>query len=414
MTLAVLLLSLVSHLSIARWLEDHVRFIARHKRRTRRLAFALACLGPGTRFLAVYFGVFRGISAYLLMEVAVVACAGSPLGVMKTLFWAYGAAVEGVRRVLANRRIGRLAAAETAESKLAAKVLEAEVAEQQVVRFSRRLMIERAAGVALLGSSTSAVGWGIVRGRHAFQVEEVVVKIPGLSPRLDGYTIAQVSDVHVGLFVQERELEEGLSLVRGMKPDLVVATGDLIDHDPAFCAMFVRAFARLEARDGLYCIYGNHDYTTGRDAVATALRSAKINLLVNQGHALRVGDGGGFTLLGLDELWGRRWGHEGPNLARALATLGERERELPRILLSHQPKTFNDVAGKVALQLSGHTHGGQINPGFRPADLLFEYVAGRYQRAGSTLWVNRGFGVAGPPSRVGAPPEVTKIVLVSG
>ncbi|MBK6464601.1 MAG: hypothetical protein IPF92_26895 [Myxococcales bacterium] len=68
----------------------------------------------------------------------------------------------------------------------------------------------------------------------------------------------------------------------------------------------------------------------------------------------------------------------------------------------------------MALQLSGHTHGGQINPGFRPADLVMPYVAGRYVKGSSTLWVNRGFGVAGPPSRVGAPPEVTKIVLVSG
>jgi uncharacterized protein len=86
---------------------------------------------------------------------------------------------------------------------------------------------------------------------------------------------------------------------------------------------------------------------------------------------------------------------------------------LPRILLAHQPSYFREAAGRVALQLSGHTHGGQINPGFRPADLLMEFVHGRYEREGSTVWVNRGFGVAGPPSRVGAPPEITKIVIVS-
>ena len=87
--------------------------------------------------------------------------------------------------------------------------------------------------------------------------------------------------------------------------------------------------------------------------------------------------------------------------------------EVPRILLAHQPRYFKEAAGRVALQLSGHTHGGQINPGFRPADLVMDFVAGRYERDGSTLWVNRGFGVAGPPSRVGAPPEVTKIVIVA-
>jgi len=70
-------------------------------------------------------------------------------------------------------------------------------------------------------------------------------------------------------------------------------------------------------------------------------------------------------------------------------------------------------AGRVALQLSGHTHGGQFNPGFRPADFVMRYVAGRYDVGATTLWVNRGFGVVGPPARVGAPPEVTKIVLVA-
>jgi hypothetical protein len=87
--------------------------------------------------------------------------------------------------------------------------------------------------------------------------------------------------------------------------------------------------------------------------------------------------------------------------------------DAPRILLSHQPSTVELWPGRVALQLSGHTHGGQINPGFRPADLLFRYVAGPYEVSGTTLYVNRGFGTAGPPSRVGAPPEVTKVVLVS-
>jgi predicted MPP superfamily phosphohydrolase len=81
--------------------------------------------------------------------------------------------------------------------------------------------------------------------------------------------------------------------------------------------------------------------------------------------------------------------------------------------LSHQPRYVDIVAGRVALQLSGHTHGGQINPGFRPVDLISRYVSGRYERFGTTLWVNRGFGVAGPPVRLGASPEVTKIVLVA-
>jgi predicted MPP superfamily phosphohydrolase len=137
-----------------------------------------------------------------------------------------------------------------------------------------------------------------------------------------------------------------------------------------------------------------------------------VNVLSNQSVRLRAGDGGGFALLGVDDLHGRRGhtpGFRGPDLERASKGLPA---GLPRILLAHQPLFFDEAAGRIALQLSGHTHGGQINPGFRPADAFMKYVSGRYQRDGSTLYVNRGFGVAGPPSRLLAPPEVTRIVIV--
>ncbi|MBN9166846.1 MAG: tetratricopeptide repeat protein [Myxococcales bacterium] len=100
-----------------------------------------------------------------------------------------------------------------------------------------------------------------------------------------------------------------------------------------------------------------------------------------------------------------------PYLGRALAGLPP---DIPRVLLAHQPPFFNESQGRVALQLSGHTHGGQINPGFRPAAAVMDFVAGRYDRAGSILYVNRGFGVTGPPARVAAAPEITKLVLLAG
>jgi predicted MPP superfamily phosphohydrolase len=144
--------------------------------------------------------------------------------------------------------------------------------------------------------------------------------------------------------------------------------------------------------------------------VLAALQREKIEVLVNRGRVLRAGDGGGFALLGVDDMWATRSGGMGPNLDDALAMVPP---DLPRILLAHQPNFILESAGKVALQLSGHTHGGQINPGFRPASLFLRYLVGRYEVEGTTLYVNRGFGVAGPPSRIGAPPEVSKIVLVA-
>jgi hypothetical protein len=128
---------------------------------------------------------------------------------------------------------------------------------------------------------------------------------------------------------------------------------------------------------------------------------------------VRPDDGGGFALLGVDDFQGvvrPRGPFRGPDLGAALATVRP---DRPRILLAHQPWFFDQSAGRVDVQLSGHTHGGQINPGFTPAKAFMRYVVGRYEIAGSTMWVNRGFGTAGPPSRIGAPPEITKLVVVA-
>src|SRR4029077_14894957 len=105
--------------------------------------------------------------------------------------------------------------------------------------------------------------------------------------------------------------------------------------------------------------------------------------------------------LGVDDVASMRNSGPGPRLDRAQTMV---PKDLPQILLSHQPHTIDFWAGRVALQLSGHTHGGQFNPGFRPADLVMRYVAGRYDVGGATLWVNRGFGGVGPPPRGAAPP----------
>jgi hypothetical protein len=112
-------------------------------------------------------------------------------------------------------------------------------------------------------------------------------------------------------------------------------------------------------------------------------------------------------------VWTARNGFDGgPDLDRALSTIPG---DVPRILLCHNPSFFPEAAGKVSLQLSGHTHGGQISLGINPAELVLPhgYVRGGYERDGSMLYVNRGFGTAGPPARVGSPPEITRVILTS-
>ncbi len=377
------------HGTVLRWAIRVFPLVQRHERRAMLGAGALILVTPIARIFAKsdVSSFAAGLLALGMVEVMIVLVAAIPI-----LLVGAGATV------VTKPKAAPVAPAE--------KTSEAEAKPT----FGRRQAIEKVGGLVVLGASTTALGWGMARGRHAFQIEEVVVKVAGLPRALDGYTIAQVSDIHVGLFVGERELREGLSRVAEIKPDLIVATGDLVDIDPSFAPMMAHALAALKARDGVAAILGNHDYYTGARKVTAALRAAGINTLVNAGVHLRKNDGGGFALLGVDDLSADRSGGEGPVLEKAIAMVPP---DAPRILLAHQPRFFREAQGQVALQLSGHTHGGQINPGFRPADFFMEFVAGRYEAAGSTLWVNRGFGVAGPPSRVGAPPEVTKIVLVA-
>jgi predicted MPP superfamily phosphohydrolase len=274
----------------------------------------------------------------------------------------------------------------------------------------RRLVLERIGGAAAFVASSGALAWGALRGRYEWTVEEVPIRLPQLPRALDGFTIVQLSDLHVGTFVGERELAMGLGLVDNLRPDLVVITGDIVDVDAHFVPLAAARLGALKSRFGSVCIPGNHDYYTGVRAVLDGMRRAGVEVLSNRGKIIAAGDGG-FALIGVDDLSARHRGGTGPDIARARDMVPP---GLATILLAHQP-TFAPIAASfgVDLQLSGHTHGGQINPGFRPIDLFFRYVAGRYDVGAMQLYVNRGFGTAGPPARLGAPPEITKIVLVA-
>src|SRR6185437_13588988 len=279
------------------------------------------------------------------------------------------------------------------------------------------ILVQVATGSALAVGAGSSV-YGTLFGRHDYIVEELAVPLAGLSPKLDGYTLVQLSDIHLGLFVGAPEMRAAEALVKRARPDLLVITGDLIDHDAAYTGALGALVRRLSplARNGVVVVPGNHDYYTGVDRVVAACERAGALVLRNGGRV--IGErGAGFALLGVDDPAGTRHyepGGAGPDLPAALAALPVAA-EMPRVLLCHNPVYFFVAAGQVDLQLSGHTHGGQINLGVRPAKLVLghSYIAGRYERAGSRLYVNRGFGTAGPPSRIGAPPEVTRIVLTS-
>jgi predicted MPP superfamily phosphohydrolase len=357
-------------------------WLARRRRGFALALVALFFLQRATRWSEVHWHVGQPLETVLIGILMTLGIGAVPIALMLVVSWA-------VHRVARGR----------------AKP------EPDAAGLTRRQVIEGAGGVALLGATGTMMGWGIARGRLAFEIREVAVRIPGLPRVLDGYTLVQVSDIHTGLYVGDRELDEGLSLARAAKPDLLVVTGDLVDIESKYAPLIARKLADVAAGDGVWACLGNHDYYAGASAVAEHMRAAGVNMLVNDGRVLRDRDGGGFALLGVDDQWSQRYGGSGARLD--LATSRVRP-EAPRILLSHQPPTVDQWAGQVALQLSGHTHGGQINPlGVRPGDLFYKYMAGLYQVRGTALYVNRGFGTVGPPARAWAPPEITRIVLVA-
>lgn len=278
--------------------------------------------------------------------------------------------------------------------------------------LSRRRFVEAAGGFGALAASAGVMGWGLRVSRFDWRVDEVEVRLAKLPRALDGFTVVQISDLHVGPLWRERELRQGLGLVAGLRPDLVVVTGDIIDYDASYVPLAARLLGALPAREGVAFVPGNHDHYSGLRPVVDGLRSAGLDALVNRGKVIAPNDGGGFALFGVDDMTGWRRGL-GPDLERARSGLPP---DLATVLLAHQPDFFyrSRLAGGVDLQLSGHTHGGQINPGFVPARLVFEFVAGRYDRPPGVLYVNRGFGTVGPPLRAGAPPEITKLVLLAG
>ncbi len=280
----------------------------------------------------------------------------------------------------------------------------------------RRLFMARAmaSGAALAAGSGSLYGVRSATGPP--QVTEVPLALSRLPPALSGLTIAQVSDLHVGPTVGEAEVRRVVELVNGLKPDLVAITGDLVDGRVDELRQAVAPLGQLRSRWGTFFVTGNHEYYSGVEPWLAELRRLGITVLRNQRVA--VGDrgpgGASIDLAGIDD-WRSRGlapGH-GPDLDRALAG---RDPERSLVLLAHQPHGVPEATrAGVELQLSGHTHGGQIFPFSLLVGLAYRYVKGLYlhQEGGASahVYVNRGTGYWGPPMRLLNPPEITKVVL---
>ena len=266
----------------------------------------------------------------------------------------------------------------------------------------RALAVAGLAGLATLVGLASALRMPGVR-----RLELRLARWPAA---LDGFRIVQISDIHVGPLLGRRFAAELTARVNALAPDLVAVTGDLVDGSVARLREEVAPFAGLRARHGVWFVTGNHDWYSGAEAWLAAVRELGFRTLRNERVAIGTG-AGGFDLAGVDDHRGD-WVHGSPSdLGRALAG---RDPARPLVLLAHDPTTFAAASRMgVDLQLSGHTHGGQIWPFRYLVRLAVPWVEGLHERHGSRLYVSRGTGFWGPPLRLLAPAEITEITFRS-
>jgi hypothetical protein len=277
-------------------------------------------------------------------------------------------------------------------------------------RATRRELLRGLSSVGVLGSSSALAGAGALQARSLPEVTRLKVPIQGLAPDLAGLRIVQLSDLHLGPILGRAWLDEIVTAVNNLRPDLVAITGDLVDGHVEDLREDVAALRRLRAPHGVYFVTGNHEYYWDALAWVNELGRLGLDVLVNEHRVLARG-AGRLVLAGVTDLSARsilRRHATDPAAALAGAPSG-----VPRVLLAHQPKSIHAARKlEVDLQLSGHTHGGQFFPWNLVIGLVQPLAKGLGRFGRTWLYVSRGTGTWGPPLRTGVPAEITELELV--
>jgi predicted MPP superfamily phosphohydrolase len=267
-----------------------------------------------------------------------------------------------------------------------------------------------AAAVPLLAAAVTALGY--FNARRTARTVTRRIAIAHLPPALEGFRIVQISDIHVGPTIKARYLEAIVEAVNRLKPDVVAITGDLVDGSVAELRAHMAPLARLRAREGVLFVTGNHEYYSGVDAWLVELRRLGVRVLMNE-HVVLERDGAQLVVAGVPDHGGGYFDRAHAPDAKA-ALLGAPAGAV-KVLLAHQPRAVRTAEPEgYDLQLSGHTHGGQFLPWNFFVRLQQPYTAGLHRVGRMWLYVSRGTGYWGPPKRLGAPSEITELLLVRG
>ncbi|NED01882.1 metallophosphoesterase [Streptomyces sp. SID6648] len=270
---------------------------------------------------------------------------------------------------------------------------------------SRRLFVSRVVGGAAAAAGLATVGYGAYGVLRGPSVKRITVPLARLPRAAHGFRIAVVSDIHIGPILGRAHTRRIVDTINATSPDLVAVVGDLVDGSVADLGSAAEPLAALRARHGSYFVTGNHEYFSGAEQWIDHVRELGLVPLENARVEIE-----GFDLAGVNDIAGETEG-QGPDFGRAL---GDRDRGRAAVLMAHQPVVIHDaVEHGVDLQLSGHTHGGQLWPGNYLAELANPTVAGLERYGDTQLFVSRGAGAWGPPVRVGAPSDITVVELAS-
>lgn len=270
---------------------------------------------------------------------------------------------------------------------------------------SRRLFVSRVVGGAAAAAAVGTVGYGTYGVLRGPRVKRVTVPLAKLPRAAHGFRIAVVSDIHLGPVLGRGFAQKVVDTINSTQPDLIAVVGDLVDGSVKDLGPAAAPLAQLKARHGSFFVTGNHEYFSGAEQWVEEVRRLGLNPLENARTELPY-----FDLAGVNDVAGEDEG-QGPDFGRAL---GDRDRGRACVLLAHQPVQIHEAVDHgVDLQLSGHTHGGQLWPGNLIAGGANPTLVGLDRYGDTQLYVSRGAGAWGPPTRVGAPSDVTVIELAS-
>jgi hypothetical protein len=274
---------------------------------------------------------------------------------------------------------------------------------------SRRQFIQGASGTGVMALAGVFSGTAMYGAMRVPAVRDIQMPVHGLHPALDGYTVVQLSDLHVGAFLGVDWLEGVVERANAAGADLIAVTGDIVDGSPRHLREQIEPLRRLQAPDGVFGVSGNHEYYSGISRWLPVLESLGLNMLENRSVRIRRGEAS-LLLGGVSDYAAHRFGRQYASDSRKAMLHGE-DTDF-KLLLAHQPASVfaAEKAGWNAM-LCGHTHGGQVFPFMAVVSMVQPYLAGLYRHGAMQLYVSRGTGFWGPPFRLGAPAEISRVIL---